>query len=95
LIQSAEGDSATEVLQSLLCSFIREYRAKSFTMMNPTVGPTCSLVSPVIMSLQEEGYAVRRLRRSWDDLLWPHATHGFFKLKERIPALLKQLSLTS
>ncbi|NBU25345.1 MAG: deoxyribodipyrimidine photolyase [Gammaproteobacteria bacterium] len=27
-------------------------------------------------------------RRGWDEAVWPHATAGFFKVKERIPRLL-------
>jgi deoxyribodipyrimidine photo-lyase len=31
------------------------------------------------------------VRRPWDDLVWPHATAGFFKLRERIPRLLRSV----
>ncbi|WP_415920101.1 FAD-binding domain-containing protein [Tateyamaria sp. SN6-1] len=34
---------------------------------------------------------VTRLRRAYDDTAWPHATHGFFRFKDKIPALLGQL----
>ncbi len=34
--------------------------------------------------------AATRIRRSWDDAVWPRCTKGFFKVKEAIPALLKQ-----
>ncbi|NNU79334.1 deoxyribodipyrimidine photolyase [Halovulum dunhuangense] len=30
-------------------------------------------------------------RRDWDAAFWPHATAGFFKVKERIPAVLRSL----
>jgi deoxyribodipyrimidine photo-lyase len=34
-----------------------------------------------------------QIARRWDSLFWPHATAGFFKLKERIPATLAALDL--
>lgn len=39
------------------------------------------------------GARLIRLRRAWDDLLWPLATAGFFKLKTRLPGVLAQLGL--
>lgn len=78
-----------------LHDLVREYGALSLSMMTPPVGPTLSLIHPALSELAKEGVALRRLRRPWDDAFWPHATHGFFKLKERIPVVLKQLSLSS
>jgi hypothetical protein len=95
LLQRAAEEMDEKGMQTLLSSLLKEYRAHSFTIMNPPVGPTCSLIDPVLMGLKKEGHTLRTLRRSWDDVFWPHATHGFFKLKERIPALLQQLSLAS
>jgi len=92
LLQSAQVDAASKDLQARLSSLPKGYRAHSFTIMNPPVGPVCSLINPVLIGLQKEGHVVRRLRRSWDEVFWPHSTHGFFKMKERIPELLKQLS---
>ncbi|MEO0937149.1 MAG: FAD-binding domain-containing protein [Pseudomonadota bacterium] len=37
--------------------------------------------------------AVIRARRPYDSAAWPFATHGFFRFKEKIPALIDQLSL--
>jgi deoxyribodipyrimidine photo-lyase len=34
-----------------------------------------------------------QIARRWDSLFWPHATAGFFKLKERIPGALAKLGL--
>jgi deoxyribodipyrimidine photo-lyase len=35
-----------------------------------------------------------QIHRRWDALFWPYATAGFFKLKERIPAVLAKLDMT-
>lgn len=46
---------------------------------------------PVLMS---EGIELIRVRRAYDNLVWPHATRGFFGLKKQIPRLLRDLGLT-
>lgn len=33
-----------------------------------------------------------RVRRAYDDAAWPHATHGFFRFKEKIPKLIAQMN---
>ena len=62
------------------------------SMMGATVGPTRQILDPLLSLLKQEGVAVRRLRRDWDDALWPHATHGFFRFKEQIPIVLRQFA---
>jgi deoxyribodipyrimidine photo-lyase len=42
---------------------------------------------------QLAGMPLLQIARRWDSLLWPHATAGFFKLKERIPGTLAKLDL--
>jgi deoxyribodipyrimidine photo-lyase len=32
------------------------------------------------------------IRRAYDDAAWPHATHGFFKFKDKIPSLVAGLN---
>ena len=39
------------------------------------------------------GIPLLNVTRRWDSLFWPHATAGFFKLKERIPGILAKLEL--
>lgn len=41
------------------------------------------------------GLDIIQVSRRWDRLFWPHATAGFFKFKERIPATLAKLNLIS
>ncbi len=49
-----------------------------FTSYTP-VGPTADTLA---------GQAIRHIIRPYDAQAWPHATHGFFKFKEKIPKLL-------
>jgi deoxyribodipyrimidine photo-lyase len=86
-------DGGKEAIAVRVRDLLQEWGASSLSIMNPTVGPTRSLIDPPLSNLAEEGVAIHRLRRPWDDSFWPHATHGFFKLKERIPSVLKILSV--
>jgi len=88
-------EGGTESIASRLHVLLREQGAQSLSMMTPPIGMTRGNVDPLMIKLEKEGVAVRRLRRPWDEAFWPHATHGFFKLKERIPSVLKQLSLST
>jgi deoxyribodipyrimidine photo-lyase len=84
--------SQGDLLSSLRLS-LQESRAISLSIMSPTVGPSQSCVEPTLAALVEEGVRIRRLRRPWDEAFWPHATHGFFRLKKQIPDTLAALSL--
>ena len=64
----------------------------TITMMRPPVWATRSFVDQIVTGMKEEGIAVRSLRRQWDETLWPHATHGFFRFKEQIPSVLSRLA---
>ena len=69
---------------------LRESEAASLSLMQLPVGPAHNLIQPVLSELIGEGVTLRTLRRPWDDAFWPHATHGFFKFRERIPATLNR-----
>jgi len=60
------------------------------SMMGAPVGPTQQIMDSLLSLLKQEGVAVRRLRRDWDEELWPHATHGFFRFKAQIPTVLRR-----
>ncbi|MDP5360533.1 MAG: DNA photolyase, partial [Paracoccaceae bacterium] len=47
------------------------------------VGPTADALGKVPLV---------RVIRPYDAAAWPHATHGFFRFKEKIPALIGQLN---
>ncbi|MFP4275759.1 MAG: FAD-binding domain-containing protein, partial [Paracoccaceae bacterium] len=48
----------------------------------PATGPAADALA---------GKPVRRVLRPYDAAAWPHATHGFFRFKDRIPALLGRI----
>ncbi|WP_028484466.1 FAD-binding domain-containing protein [Thioalkalivibrio sp. ALE17] len=57
------------------------------------VGPLADALDVIAHELAEDGIEVIPLRRMWDDLAWPHATHGFFRFKRQIPELLARNGL--
>ncbi|TVQ75060.1 MAG: DNA photolyase FAD-binding protein [Chromatiaceae bacterium] len=52
------------------------------------VGPIADALERIAGELEADGIELIPLRREWDELAWPHATHGFFRFKRQIPDLL-------
>ena len=50
------------------------------------VGPAADVLSR--LDHREGLPPLRRVRRTYDSAAWPHATHGFFRFKDKIPRLL-------
>ena len=55
-----------------------------------TRGPLRDWLDEAAPSLAKHGITVREWRRDWDTAIWPHATAGFFKVKQNIPRILDQ-----
>ena len=58
-----------------------------------TVGPTHDALEQLRPALADQGIALTEHLRRWDRLAWPHCAKGFFQLKSRIPALLKDQAI--
>lgn len=59
------------------------------------VGPVASELLCASGALREAGIELHQIRRAYDDLVWPHATKGFFALKQKIPHILTELGLSA
>jgi deoxyribodipyrimidine photo-lyase len=55
------------------------------------VGPIAWHLADLKRALAAQGVRLVRLRRPWDSRTWPLATGGFFKLKEKLPNLVRDL----
>ena len=85
-IVSATGAEAAEaVLKAKLRNAATAYMP---------VGPQQAAFAPMRAALQSNGVEVTVVRRAWDSAFWPHASRGFFQLKEKIPKVLDSLSRT-
>ena len=56
-----------------------------------THGPLRDWLGQAIPALAKQGITFCEWRRDWDAAIWPHATAGFFKVKQNIPRILDQL----
>ncbi|MFN3722566.1 MAG: FAD-binding domain-containing protein [Paracoccaceae bacterium] len=56
-----------------------------------TRGPLRDWLDEAAPSLALCGIGLCEWRRSWDAAIWPHATAGFFKVKQNIPRILDQV----
>ena len=59
------------------------------------VGPVADFLATAAEQLAERGVRLLRVRRAFDSTCWPHATHGYFRLKKAIPGILRDLGLLS
>ncbi len=57
-------------------------------------GPLRDWLSANERALGERGITICEWQRPFDRLVWPHASAGFFKVKEKIPVLLRALRQT-
>ncbi len=58
-----------------------------------TRGPLHDWLEAAKPALAREGIALAEWRRDWDGAVWPHATAGFFKVKQQIPDLLERFGI--
>lgn len=56
-------------------------------------GPLHDWISRATPVLSEAGISLAEWRRDWDSAIWPHATAGFFKVKQRLPYILADMAL--
>jgi len=70
---------------------IKQRCASSVVTAYTPVGPVCDVVRDVSDRLEDVGGRLIELRRDIDQLTWPHATRGFFKVKKAIPSIIEDL----
>lgn len=55
-------------------------------------GPAKEMLDDLEARLLPLGISLVRVVNPYDSMTWPHATHGFFRFKDNIPAFLDELS---
>jgi deoxyribodipyrimidine photo-lyase len=80
--------SADAVLEWCLAEHIQ-----TLAVAYAPVGPEADLLSSIEQHLAKHDISLLRVRRRYDTLTWPHATKGFFGLKDKLPMLLQKLDL--
>ena len=76
-----------------LARWAAEAGAEQIVTPYVTRGPLHDWLTEAAPALAARGVALCEWRRDWDSAIWPHATAGFFKVKQRIPRILADLAL--
>ncbi|HEX4873021.1 MAG TPA: FAD-binding domain-containing protein [Nevskiaceae bacterium] len=89
----AAGHPVVTVTATELEAALAGQGARQLLLAELAQGELADALQPLLARVTASGVSVRPLRRRWDAVFWPHATRGFFALRERIPALLQTLGL--
>jgi hypothetical protein len=88
--------SADEDWTAAVISAACDANVSSIVTGNATTGPVASVLKKLGSTFEGAGIRIHQIRRDYDEVAWPHATRGFFALKQKIPQILGELnSLTS
>lgn len=91
-----DGDlSESDDWPNRLVEWATQHQLSAVATAYAPVGPAAELLAKVSEQLDRYGIKLLQLRRSYDDIAWPHAQRGFFKLKQQIPAILEQLAIAT
>ncbi len=83
------GTLLTGSFQSSLNDWISAEKLDSIVISRPAIGSTKDF-----LKTQQLPAETTTFLRPWDRLLWPHATAGFFKLKDALPKIHASLAPT-
>ena len=59
------------------------------------LGPVRTQLDAANATLKHAGIHLNQQQRTYDTLAWPHATKGYFKLKKKIPDILRDLGFAN
>ncbi|MFZ9061456.1 MAG: FAD-binding domain-containing protein [Steroidobacteraceae bacterium] len=77
-----------------LADWVADAGATQLVTPYVTRGPLYDWLQEAKPLLDARGILLAEWRREWDAAIWPHATAGFFKVKQRIPDLLERMRPT-
>ncbi len=87
-----DGKTHVHIIDVLHADALRRHcdhnQVRTIVTAEAPVGPLADGLQRLTRELAGEGIEIVPLRRRWDDLAWPHATHGFFRFRQQIPELI-------
>jgi deoxyribodipyrimidine photo-lyase len=90
------GDlSTSDDWETVLVEWASRHDLDTIVTAYAPVGPVAESLTRASKHLERYGIKILQLRRPYDSITWPHARRGYFKLKNRIPALLEQLQVAN
>jgi len=93
-VEAAGGptpERLADVLPADLVRWARRSGARQVVTAWPPTGPVRDWLDGARPALAAQGVRLVCPRRRWDEVVWPHATAGFFKVKQKIPKLTATL----
>lgn len=83
------GVTVTDTLEAdLVIAAARAAGVDAVVTAYAPVGPVADALDALDAALAAAGLRLVRVRRDWDERLWPFATKGFFSFKQRLPVHL-------
>ena len=86
------GKPNVPVLDGMKAELLRWHcdsnQVRTIVTTEAPVGPLADGLQRLTRELDGDGIEIVPLRRQWDDLAWPHATHGFFRFRQQIPEFI-------
>jgi hypothetical protein len=86
-----EAERLAEIAPADLARWAQRAGVAQIVTAHLPVGPVRDRLDAARPHLAAAGVRLAEVRRPWDAAVWPHATAGFFKVKEKIPRLLPTL----
>lgn len=75
-----------------LLQWVAQAGAKQIVTPYITRGPLRDWLEAAAPALAAAGIELCEWRRDWDEHIWPHATAGFFKVKQQIPRIIASIA---
>jgi deoxyribodipyrimidine photo-lyase len=95
---SSHFNAKYETIQTLtadgIMALARAHHLKKILTPHATIGPIADHLTTLRPKLAEQHFELVALVRREDRRIWPHAKKGFFELKQQIPRILEDLSIT-
>ena len=91
------GVNTTQMRAGVPADLVRwaeQARARRIVTPYVPTGPLRDWLNEAQPTLTDAGIVLAEWRRDWDNLIWPHATAGFFKVKKQIPRILHEAGLS-
>lgn len=76
--------------EAIICAAERAGTTHIATSFAPT-GPIATKLAKIQKDLSTAGLSLHQQHCAYDQVTWPHATKGFFKLKKKLPQILAAL----
>lgn len=88
----ANGSERTVNKLEQVVEWVHAEKLEGIVVAEPTIGHWPEIIAELSRRLDDEGIELYAARHWWDETLFPHATHGFFRFKKAIPKVVSRLA---